>query len=137
MTDASDIRTALLHARKMLLEDPTCDTTSILAKSGDTAVGLYPPSPEECSDLWHRGRSAAHTFGVTYDTIGSVDALRDAIAQWTNAKCLADTGTSEVWQDAKLKIIPAITMAMGADAVLYASATNRGNSTTLAARKRS
>lgn len=163
MTDASDIRTALHHVRKMLLEDPTCDTTSIFAKSGDTIVGLYvgseirkssaAPLVERFAEAaFGKGRprrqgsaqicgpagkrSAAHTFGVTYDTTGSVDAVRDAIAQWTNAKCLTDFGTSEVWQDATFKIIPAIAMTMGADAVLHTNATSRGNSTTPTAHKR-
>ncbi|KAK3304982.1 uncharacterized protein B0T15DRAFT_502189 [Chaetomium strumarium] len=154
--------------REMLLEDPTCDATSILAKAGDTVVGLYVGSeirkpsaapllerfnefaPGNINSVPSRQasaqvcgpagkRSAAHTFGVIYDTTGPVDAVRDAIAQWTKAECLSGFGASETWKDQKFKIIPAIAMTMGADAVLHANATSSGNSSysTLAAERRS
>jgi hypothetical protein len=164
VADASGIDTALQHARKMLLEDPTCDATSILAKSGDTVLGLYVgseirkssaapllerfamfagnsrPSRQASAQICGPAgrRSAVHTFGVIYDTTGSVSAVRDAVAKWTKAECLSGFDASETWKDEELKIIPAIAMTMGADAVLNAANTNStsGNST-LAVERRS
>lgn len=157
----SGIHTALQHVGKMLLEDPTCDATSILAKSGNTVVGLYvgselrkssaAPLLERFAEFASKSgpshqasaqicgpagkRSAVHTFGVIYDTTGSVDAVRDAIARWTKAECLAGFDSSETWKDVKFKVIPAIAITMGPNAVLTS-----GNSTlnsTLAIERRS
>ncbi|KAK5652624.1 hypothetical protein OQA88_10217 [Cercophora sp. LCS_1] len=152
--DASGIHTALQHLRKMLVEDPTCDATSILAKADNTVVGLYvgseirkssaAPLLERFSEFASSGstsrrasaqicgpagkRSAAHVFGVIYDTTGSLDAVRDAIATWTKAECLSGFDASETWKDQQFKIIPAIAMTMGANAAL-SSNTTAGNST--------
>ncbi|KAL2257800.1 hypothetical protein VTK26DRAFT_9157 [Humicola hyalothermophila] len=154
VADASSIHTALQQARKILLEDPTCDATSILAKSGDTVLGLYVgaeirkssaapllerfaefsgnnnPSRQASAQVCGPAgkRSAVHTLGVIYDTTGSVDAVRDAISRWSKAECLSGFDVSETWKDEELKIIPSIAMTMGAHALLKTNST-RSNST--------
>ncbi|KAL1838072.1 hypothetical protein VTJ49DRAFT_3092 [Mycothermus thermophilus] len=154
---ASDIRTGLQHLRKILLEDSTCDAISLLAKSGDTVLGLYVGSelrkssagpilerfaevagekdrPRRKASAQICGpagkRSAVHTFGVMYDTTGAIDTVRDALAQWAKAKCLSRFDSSETWKDAELKIIPAIAMTMGPDAVLSNANSASSKSTT-------
>ncbi|KAM7221628.1 hypothetical protein V8F06_003019 [Rhypophila decipiens] len=156
VADASGIHTALQQARKILLEDPTCDVTSILAKAGDTVIGLYvgseirkssaapildrfaefagsgsaAPSRQASAQICGPAgkRSSAHVFGVIYDTTGSLEAVQDAIAKWTSAECLSSYDVSETWKDQKYKIIPAIALTMGPGAVLNTNSTN-GNST--------
>ncbi|KAM7192236.1 hypothetical protein V8F20_008938 [Naviculisporaceae sp. PSN 640] len=153
---ASTVHTALQQASKILLEDPTCDATSILAKSGDTVLGLFvgseirkssaAPILDRFAEFVGSGsgatkrqasaqvcgpagkRSAAHVFGVIYDTTGSLDIVRDAIAKWTKAECLSGFDASETWKDQEIKIIPAIAMTMGSTAVLNSNNTS-GNST--------
>lgn len=164
VADASGIQTALQHLGKMLLEDPTCDATSVLAKLGDTVLGLYVgseirkssaapllerfaefaaksgrPSRQASAQICGppRKRSAVHTFGVIYDTTGSVDTVRDAIARWTKAECLSGLDASETWKDQELKIIPAIALTMGADAVLKSGNSTSGSNSTLAVERRS
>jgi hypothetical protein len=169
---ASGILTALQHLRKTLLEDPTCDATTILAKSGDTVLGLYvggevrkssvaslldrfaefagksgrPRRKARAQICGPAGqRAAAQTFGIIFDTTGSLDTARDALAHWTRAECLARFDGSEAWKDVKFGVIPAVALTMGPDAVtvhanstgIFSNSTASSNSSAASVQRRS
>ncbi|KAK4454184.1 killer toxin subunits alpha beta [Podospora aff. communis PSN243] len=152
-SNPQNILTALQHLRKNILEDPTCQTTSLFARHGDVVVGLYVGAEirktsaaplidrfaqfvgPEASNLVPSHavaqvcaeQSAPHVFGVVYDTSGSLDLVHAALNTWSKAQCVTRFDDVDAWKEQKFSIIPALAMTMGADYKL-SNSTLGGNS---------
>ncbi|KAK0620501.1 hypothetical protein B0T14DRAFT_586889 [Immersiella caudata] len=140
-SNPQNILIALQHLRKNLLEDPTCQPTSLFARHGDVVVGLYVGSeirkssaaplidrfaqfvgtepsslvPSHAAAQICAGQSAPHVFGVVYDTSGTLDLVHAALHTWAKAECISRFDDVDAWKDQKISIIPALAMTMGAD----------------------
>jgi len=122
--------------------DPSCQSTTLFAKSGGAYVGLYVgrairkssavPHVEKfieyvtktasslpstfaaqvCAPSGKK-RSARHGFGIVADMTGDLGMVHEALGTWANATCIEGFETMETWEGQEFSIIPFTALTMG------------------------
>lgn len=111
-----------------------CGATAMFARSGNAVVGLYvgqeihkpsaakilkkfvdaveenPSSNSLALQLCRDGeenKPSAWLVGVYADASGKIAAVQDTVRSWSDAKCLAEFGSEEIWENLDIQILRA------------------------------
>ncbi|KAF2734823.1 hypothetical protein EJ04DRAFT_492871 [Polyplosphaeria fusca] len=126
----SDILAAAAALAEHLKSEPNGKHTSLFSKSGNAIFGVYAGEQidmksagsivqefakrvtgtgfdQAAAQLCSSGSLSTQIFGIFLETTDDLTSVQEAIRDWNDAKCIADSwGTKTVWKNAPLVTIP-------------------------------